>query len=77
MKGAFHFEIYSARADPSIFPPSPKTKGREMLDLLTIALPKTEKPRHPLADPLEDEVWRGHQWTASFFRWLLSVQQCR
>ena len=47
-----------------------------MLDMLTITSSKHKKPRHPLADPLEDDVWRGHQWAVSLFSWLLSKGRC-
>jgi len=44
-----------------------------MLDwiTLTIVARQNRQPRHPLADPLEAEEWRGHQWAANLFTCLL------
>lgn len=35
-----------------------------MLDWFTVVRHRRTPPRHPLADPLEGEEWRGHQWMA-------------
>ncbi|MCD1634858.1 hypothetical protein K7H91_13890 [Martelella mediterranea] len=42
-----------------------------MLDWFAVVRHRRKKPRHPLADPLEDDEWRGHQWVAHLISRLL------
>ncbi len=42
-----------------------------MLDWISVVSCRKRSPRHPLADPLEGEEWRGHQWMARLISRLL------
>ncbi|WP_187326961.1 hypothetical protein [Martelella lutilitoris] len=42
-----------------------------MIDWLSIARRTKFKPRPSLADPLEGEDWRGHQWAAALISRLM------